>query len=158
MIFRVSPDKLKDKVIWQKIAKKIEATYIPAQHYDNKLGKRKLIADTFLYFVIPGELGFELAGLLNSTPVRVYAASYVNRRGAVYCQYFAWIIALIPIPNKVVSFHAKGLERITKGLLSTKGKNKKLLERLDEEVAKLYGLSNKELLAMKEFLKFFVAG
>jgi len=158
IIFRVSKEKLKEKVAWQELSKTIGAVYLPAYHKDERIGIKKLIANQTVYFVKGEELGIALAGLLNSTPVRTYTASYVTRTGAAYCHFIAWVIGLIPVPEKVVGLHAKELEEISRRLHKVKGQDEELLEKLDEESAKLYGLSMEELSAMKEFLEFFVAG
>ncbi len=79
--------------------------YLPSRVEDARLGDRKLIVDHSLYYFESEDqkLSLSLMGILNSTPARVYAASYVNRTGAAYCQYFGWIIALVPIPKEVIS-------------------------------------------------------
>ena len=155
VIFRVSKDKLEDKVAWQKISKAVEATYLPSEHEDASLGFRKLIADSSLYFISVKnrKLGYALAGILNSTPVRTYAATYVNRTGAAYCQYFAWVIGLIPVPNKVIEKHATKV--VSKKLHRKAGEDVRALRKLDEIAAKLYGLTKNELRIMCKFLSFF---
>ncbi len=158
IIFRVSQDKLNDKVAWQMIARYIEAAYIPAEFDDKRLGKRKLIVDHSVYFVNAEDCALEIAGLLNSTPARVYASAFVNRTGAVYLQFFAWIIGLIPIPKTIILGKAKNIADISRQLHEVKGNNPSLVEKLDKEIAKLYGISNAELHNVKTFFKFFSAG
>jgi len=155
-IFRVSKDKLKDKIAWQKIARVVEAAFLPEKQ-SNRLGRRKLLVDTSLYFVVPEDeqSGLTLTGLFNSTPSRAYAATFVNRTGAAYCQYFAWIVGLIPIPDQGIRKFTKEVARISREISKKPEIKEEMSRRLDEMVGAAYGLTSTELLAMQDFLGFF---
>ncbi len=147
VIFRVSEEKLKDKVAWQDIAKILECVYIPPEP----------VIDHTAYLVsVPNKKdGYILSGILNSTVLRTFMATYVNRTGAEYCHYLAWIVGLAPIPFSKLK-ESKNIAEISKRLHEVRGDDKELLERLDKAVAELYGISDWELKQMKEFLDFFV--
>ncbi|RLE62085.1 MAG: hypothetical protein DRJ47_11245, partial [Thermoprotei archaeon] len=160
-IFRVSAEKLKDKVTWQDIEKTIKAVFIPSQIFDTPLRDyRKTIVDHTVYFISVDTkmLGYLLAAFLNSTPVKAYVASYVMRTGAVYCHYLGWYMGVIPIPDIAIKIGASELVEVSKILHQQAGRNRDALRRLDEIVASLYGLSLEELKLAREFLEFFIAG
>ena len=160
IIFRVSRDKLRDKIAWQDIEKTIKAVYLPSEVTDKVLGRKKLIVDNTVYFVVVEDkrLAYALAAILNSTPVRTYVAAYVMRTGAAYCHYKGWYMGVIPIPTPMRTLEHQELIQLSKRLHEIAGKDAEALSRLDEVVTGLYGLSKEELETMKEFLEFFVAG
>ena len=160
IIFRVTQDKLRDKVAWQDIEKTIKAVYLPSEVIDKVLGRKKLIVDSTVYFIAVEDrkLAYALTALLNSTPVRTYAATYAMRTGAVYCHYKGWYMGVIPIPASMHALEYEGLIQLSRRLHEVAGEDAEALSRLDRVVARLYGLSNEELEIMREFLEFFVAG
>jgi len=159
MIFRVSADKLRDKVAWQMIAKTIEAACLPSDYQDKFLGSRKLIVDHAVYFlnVQEGNAAKRAAAFLNSTPARVYASAYVNRTGAEYCQFFAWIVGLIPAPLGITDSSETYIIELAEELKMANAKDE-ALAKLDKIVASLYGLSDEDTESMRAFHEFFTAG
>jgi len=151
IIFRVSKDKLKDKIAWQKIAKVIESTFLPAVHNDF-LGSKMLIADSALYFIVPEnpKFGYIITALLNSTLANAYVAPYVNRTGGAYCQYFAWILALLHIPKNIAE--ASELAEISQEIHEGDSID---IQRIDEIVGKYYDLSQLEMQIMIDYFNFF---
>jgi len=103
------------------------------------------------------ELSLLLTGILNSTPARTYAATYVNRTGAAYCQYFGWIISLVPIPIEVINLRARSLLNMIEKIQVQEEFSTEVLASLDRIVSELYGIDS-YLDSMKDFLDFFSTG
>ena len=156
-IFRSSVGKLEDKVAWQMISKSIESARLPSK-VDTDVGERHLIVDHGVYFLKISDraVASQLAALLNSAVARSYTAGYVNKTGGRYCQHFSWILGVLPVPEKIVNGEAKRLEELSEKLHGMGTEDEALQRELDEEVAELYGLSDKELEGIREFLEFFI--
>lgn len=151
IIFRVSENKLKDKTAWQMIAKELESVYLPAE-YDNGKGSKMLIIDHALYFIVTEsqQLGYIMSAVLNSTLINAYIAPYVNRTGAAYCQYFAWILALLHIPENISE--ASELAEISRALHEGGLTD---IYRIDGIIGKYYNLLEDEIHEMRKFFNFF---
>jgi hypothetical protein len=169
-IFRVSPDKLMDKVAWCELSHTMEAVYVPKKFRHPLLGPQLLVPIQTAY-LIPAEKekAFALAGLLNSLPLRAFFASFSERARGAYFRHFAWTVGLAPLPRawlKLLDIQyndppadAASFERVQRtsealhkcGGVDPKGK---LREELDQAVARAYGLTDAEFSAMREYLEF----
>lgn len=141
---------LSGKVGWQKIAKTIEAAHIPLMTKHPILGKRPLVVDSSLSFIMTDDkkIGKALTAILNSLPARVFASTFVNRTGGAYCQYFGWVMGLIPIPN-ILSHFPKELSEI-------KSEEDEILG--EKILREIYGLKVDDIKAMRDFHEDFSIG
>lgn len=155
-IFRVSRKKLSSKVAWQDIAKTIEAVYLP-ESFQTHIGEGKLIPSSKVYFLPAEDNATQVTGLFNSTLVRAYMSGCVLRTGAAYCQYKSWNMGLIPVPDEIRNGSADQLDGIVEAFQSNPEDTGELQERLDQEIADLYGVTDEELEQAKEFHMFFVS-
>ncbi len=98
-ILRTSPDVLGHKVAWKDMGKRLEAVAIPARVlYRGRLVP--LIPLNTVYFlpVARADQALVLAAWLNATPVRALAATLAERARGGYRRFFAWVIAMLPMP------------------------------------------------------------
>jgi len=138
-IFRVSPEKLKDKVAWHELARKMEAVFLPGSYKDETLGKRKLIAIQTVYFIATSDTEYDrgMVALLNSTPARAFISSFAERARGGYFRHISWTVGLIPIPPSFDKLVVKDDQRQN-----------------DNTIATMYGLDSKEIEALRDYHDF----
>ena len=137
IIFRVNKEKLRSKVAWQELDRRIEAIPLPASYKDPRLGKRVQIALQTVYFVVESNEanGAKLVVLLNSIPVRVFICSFAERARGGYFRHISWTVGLIPMPP--------GFDKIE----SESGKS-------SDPVSDAYGLDRDDIKALEEYYEF----
>ena len=159
-IFRVSKEKLEQKVGWQELSKMMEAVVLQSKIVESDLGKKPLIPLQTVYFVATGDNNFDygMAGLLNSTAVRAFISSFSLREMGQppRFRHISWTVGLVPLPTDFVrgrpnSALAKVIN-LSKEMHAKMGKDEELAKELDRQVAELYGLSTEELDALNEYL------
>ncbi|MDP2949400.1 MAG: N-6 DNA methylase [Chloroflexota bacterium] len=170
-IFRVSPDKLGDKVAWQELSDVLGAVYIPARVSDNQVGEAPLIPIQTAYFVpAPSDAaGYAFAAVLNSLPARMYASSFAESARGAYHRYFSWVLGILPLPDEVrLLLSVRGsrvlpslqrLLEVSRSLHADPDRpDREALEReVDAEVARLYGLDDADMRALRDFYAFIRA-
>lgn len=143
------------KVAWQRVEKIITAVYISSKFK----GERIVLDNSVSFMTVANEnAGYALSGVLNSSPVRVYVATYVLRTGAEYCNYLGWYMGVIPVPDFVLNGQPNELVELSRKLHQAGEESKERIHELDDVVAGIYGLTAKELAAMQDFLQFFAEG
>jgi hypothetical protein len=161
-IFRVSPDKLGDKVVWQRISNKMDAVYVP-QVFEGQL----VICLDSVYFVPTGtpEVGLATAAWLNSLPVRTYMMAYSERLRGSYFQHHAWTVACLPVPRPLLRLwegKKRDLRLVRRMIEISERMHEnpdrpdaaKLEEELAYIVAQLYELSDEDFEALKRYWDF----
>jgi hypothetical protein len=169
-IFRVSPLKLGPKVLWQQLSNELGAVFVPPRIADPILGERLLIPLLTAYLIpVSSELmGVGVAALLNSLPVRLYTTSFAERARGGYFRFTSPVIGLIPVPEDIRTFleggstspDVSGMVEISRALHAnpTRFDRPALEEELDACVARLYGLDDAALRAMRDFYTFITPG
>jgi hypothetical protein len=165
-LYRVATDKLGAKVLVQKIATRLEACSAAANVESPLLGRQTLIPLQTAYF-IPVESERQsllLAALLNSTPVRLYAGTATERARGAYLHFISWVLGLLPLPEQVKEFLEDGTTTETLARMietsqalheNPQRSDRPALEaELDSIVAGLYGLTEAQLEATREFYTF----
>ena len=83
------------RVVWRDIATRLEAAFIPP-------GASPLPLNTCYYFDVADEYeGHLLSGLLNSAPIRDYAAAIAEPAMGGHHRFMAWVIESLPYPHKL---------------------------------------------------------
>lgn len=103
-IFRVSEDKLGAKVAWPEIAPHLRACVLPEDAQDDEfVGAGAIVPLNKVYFVptLSDAEAHVLAGILNSTLIRAYVASYAARQRGGYFDHLSWVLGLVPIPREL---------------------------------------------------------
>ena len=158
-IFRVSRAKLKDKVGWGELSKRMETTLLPKDFKDERLGEGRLVAIQTVYSIPVDdlELGYALSALLNSTPVRGFLTSFAERARGRYFRHFAWTVGLVPIPKALAEsgrdLSLRELADLSKKMHNAKGEDAALALELDRHVAELYGVHEDDLAELRGYLK-----
>lgn len=156
-IFRVSPDKLRSKVVWQELSNKLEVAVVPDD-------PRVIPIQTAYLVAAPTRTAHGLAAFLNSTSVRLYTAVFAERARGAYFRHFSWVLGALPLPEHVKDFlegasPSQVFERLIE-ISQTLHENPQRSDRpaleveLDSIVAGLYGLTSDHLAAMREFYTF----
>jgi methylase of polypeptide subunit release factors len=161
-IFRVSPDKLGDKVAWQRISNKMDAVYVP-RIFEGQI----VICLDSVYFVPTGtpEIGLATAAWLNSLPVRTYMMAYSERLRGSYFQHHAWVIACLPVPRPLLRLwegKKRDLRLVRRMIEISERMHEnpdrpdaaKLEDELAYIVAQLYELSDEDFEALKSYWEF----
>jgi methylase of polypeptide subunit release factors len=156
-IFRVSPDKLGDKVVWQRISNKMDAAFVAEQIVP--LDTVRLIP------VTRRDVGMAITAWLNSLPVRAFVASYADRLRGSYLEHHAWVIACLPVPRPLLRlWEGKKRDlRLVRRMIEISERmhenpNRPDAAKLEEElayiVAQLYELSDEDFEALKRYWDF----
>jgi len=166
-IFRVSRDKLGDKVTWQRISSSLGSVYTPSGvSAEEGIWEVIIPLDTAYILSVSGrEQGFLVSGWLNSVASQAYTSSYARRDRGAYHHYDAWVIGLIPIPEEMgaalganveISADVEKIAQISAQLHENANRpNRRALEgELDKLVAGLYGLSDSEAEALRSYWDF----
>jgi len=83
------------RVVWRDIATRLEAAVVPP-------GASPLPLNTCYYFDVADEYEAHLlAGLLNSEPIRAYAAAIAEPAMNGHHRFMAWVIESLPYPHKL---------------------------------------------------------
>ncbi|MFQ6060722.1 MAG: Eco57I restriction-modification methylase domain-containing protein, partial [Thermoplasmata archaeon] len=163
VIFRVSSSKLKEKVAWHELAKRLESSYLPRVWKSDYLGTCPLIPIQTVYFVSPEKesLGHVLVSLFNSFFVRSFIASIAERARGGYFRHIAWTMGLIPIPKKIIEnlserdiSTVRKLERISRRLHLSPDEMPAPQNDVKALIADLYGFSEAESFALEEYYRF----
>jgi len=171
VIFRVTPNKLGQKVCWCELSHTMEATYVPAYWNDPILGRKKVIPlqTAYLIPVRSARAGLLLTAILNSLPFRVQMVAFAERARGAYFRHFSWTVGLGFIPRTLLdhlnpqyaprSSHKAQAQRLIK--LATKlhqTDKADVQQRLQSEVDQLmcqdFGLSGEEKKILAEYLNF----
>ena len=154
-IFRVSREKLKTKVGWPELSRKVETALLQKSFKDDRLGETPLIVNQTVYFITiedPG-LGYALSALLNTTPIRGFITSFAARARGRYFRHFAWTMGLLPIPKALLEKeeNLRALADLSRKLHDAKEEEAAL--ELDRTAAQLYGIQDDDLTQLRDYLK-----
>ena len=116
------------------------------------------------FVAAPTRIAHGLAAFLNSMPVRLYTAVFAERARGAYFRHISWVLGALPLPEQVKDFlegasPSQVLERLMK-ISQALHENLQRSDRpaleaeMDSIVAGLYGLTQDQLAAMKEFYTF----
>ncbi len=153
-VFRVTCDTLRPKVAWHDLAETLKAVALPASVRTSWGASRPLVPLNTTYFV-PVDTEDEallLSALLNSTPVRTFARAVAERAKDARFRFFAWTIALVPLPTGVFSSDAAPrLVALARQAHVDAGLDPADAAELDDRVCGLYGLSYSDRVALGVF-------
>jgi hypothetical protein len=154
MLHRLSSQALGDKVVWADMAADLRAAAVPAQIRNVTGTRTSVIPLNTVYFIAtasPDE-SMLLSAYLNSLPLRVFARAIAERAKDLHFRFFAWTIAVLPIPRDWrTNRHAAPLKAMAQeahvhGALSVTETH-----RLDDLVAQSYGLNIEQLSHLRTF-------
>lgn len=141
---RLSAGMFGNKVVWSDLASDLRAAAVPASVRTVTGLELPAVPLNTAYFIAvscPGE-ALLLAGILNSLPVRTFARAIAERAKDAHFRFFAWTIAMIPLPH---GWHAGHIaDRVT--ALSREAHARGCMHadaraELDGLIADAYGLS-----------------
>lgn len=166
-IFRVSQEKLRGKVVWQRLSNRLEALYLPNQVEDPLVGKCLIIPIQTAYLLpVDNEaVGYIVAAWLNSLPARAYTASFAERLRGAYFEHLSWVLGLLPVPEAIQNILQK--KGVPSGPLEEihclsqelhanplRADRHAMEKQIDAIAAKLYGLDYEDVSALKGYLDF----
>jgi len=158
-IFRVSRNKLRNKVGWGELSRTMETVLLPNTFDDDRLGERLLITLQTVYSLVADNrnFGYVLAGLLNSTPVRSFMTSFAERARGRYFRHISWTVGLVPLPNAIANGNMKDpkikeIIKLSKRMHDCQGEDSEVAIQLDTAIAELYGISGKEVDLLRGYL------
>ncbi len=153
-LFRVTADTLRPKVAWQDLCETLEAVALPARVAGVGSAPRPLVPLNTVYFIplsAPPE-ALVLAGYLNSLPVRTFARAVAERAKDARFRFFAWVIALLPLPGRWRSGDtARRLLALARDAHEAGAIAPAAQVELDALVARAYGLSDGDVAALGDF-------
>jgi hypothetical protein len=153
-LFRVTADTLRPKVAWQDLCETLEAVALPARVAGPGGEPRPLVPLNTVYFIpvsSPPE-ALVLAAYLNSLPVRTFARAVAERAKDARFRFFAWVIALLPLPGRWRSGDtARRLLALARDAHEAGAISPAAQGELDALVARAYGLSDGDVAALGDF-------
>ncbi|MBI2172039.1 MAG: SAM-dependent DNA methyltransferase [Chloroflexi bacterium] len=166
-IFRTGQEKLGGKVAWQELSHQLGAVYVPGSFAlkSGELATLVPLQTVYLVSVPSAEVGYIVAGLFNSLPVRGYTSGFAERARGAYFRSISWVVGLIPVPQEVewllsdgksVAPALKRVLEISQSLHENSARSDRgqLETELDGEVGKLYGLGEADMRALRDYLAF----
>jgi hypothetical protein len=167
-VFRVSAEKLGHAVVWQEISTCFEACYVSQTRDVSAPTLVVPLKTVFLLPVTSEKQGLVLAGWFNSLPVRALILTYSRRDRGAYRHFGGSATALLPMPEQIFRLAQDGVVAppvepvlaISGALHANPARSDRraLEEELDGRVARLYGLDDAALQAMREFYAFITPG
>jgi hypothetical protein len=151
-LFRVSPEVSAQRIAWRDIAPAPGAVVLPARV--KFLGNEMPVVSLNTVYQIPtasGAYAHLLAGVLNSTVARAYLKAIAERAAGGYFRFLGWTVALLPFPEKPDAALRKAIAALSRSAHQKRGLEPDDRRRLDELVARLYGLSYNDLKRLRQF-------
>jgi hypothetical protein len=128
-LFRLKPGLLKPKVVWRDLAPKLEAAVAPAS---------VVPLNTVYFIALPERRAAEaVTALFNSEPLRAFAHALGERARGGWRRHFAWVMRLLPIPERL------GADPSAGSLPSP--------DEADSWASDLYGLSGAEVVRLRDW-------
>lgn len=146
-LFRISGGLLESMVLWRDLAPRLDAVALP------RAADRPVPLNS-VYFVALGrddDAAFTLTAYLNSLPMRVFARAIAERAKDAFFRFFAWTVAVLPLPGDWHGTLAGELCRLARDAHEAGGMDAESAVRLDALVARSYGLGEDDLRALTEF-------
>jgi hypothetical protein len=149
------------RVAWNDLARALRAVVLPGTVRTVFGDQRPLVPLNTVYWLDAEEeaAALRLAGFLNSTPARVFAAAIAERAKDAHFRFFTWTISLLPAPALLRG--GPGSRRLTQ--ISERAHADAAIrdadqEELDDLVAAALGLDRSECLALAAFERWLQAG
>jgi hypothetical protein len=169
-IFRVTPQKLRHKIIWQRISSTLGCVYVPPAVQDRGENPLLLVPLDTVYIVAvrdPNE-GHIVAAWLNSSVSQAYTGSFARRDRGAYHHYDAWVIGLLPVPEPANALLRDGnashptlarMQELSSLLHDNPNRPDRstLEQELDGLIASLYGLPPDGLAGLQNYFDFIRA-
>jgi hypothetical protein len=168
-IFRISTEKLGHKIAWQRISSALEPVSAPAilSHGD---GDPQVLVPLDTAYILPAQSVNEagtLAAWFVSVAAQAYTSSFARRDRGAYHHYDAWVVGLLPVPEAIVALLRDGTAHPTTSRLQEIGRllhqnpsrpdRPALEDEIDRLVASLYGLTDADLAALRDYFAFIRA-
>lgn len=147
-LFRVSPHLLDTLVLWRDLAPRLEAVPVLPN------GQIRPVPLNSVYFVATRESAEEallLAAYLNSLPVRVFARTVAERAKNGYFRFFAWTVAVLPLPAAWRSAHSSALRGLAGEACDSGSMGSAAQLTLDRLISENYGIAPAELEQLRQF-------
>ena len=151
-LFRLDPAKWHLRVAWRDIAIEPAAVVVPARV--PFLASQTPVISLNTVYQIPAESEDDahlMAAILNSTIARAFLKAIAERASGGHFRFLGWTVALLPFPENpdpAVRLRCVRLSRAAHAAASLSHTDQRIL---DEEVARLFGLTPKELSALRRF-------
>jgi adenine-specific DNA-methyltransferase len=151
-LFRARPEKWSLRVAWRDIAPEPGAVVVPGRvpFLD---GAAPLVSLNTVYQIpaASDEDAHFLAAVLNSTVARAYLKAVAERATGGYFRFLGWTVALLPFPEEPDAAVRMGCIELSRHAHAAGELKVAERHRLDELVARLYGLRAGELDTLRSF-------
>ncbi|NIN71260.1 MAG: hypothetical protein GTO46_04845 [Gemmatimonadetes bacterium] len=151
-LFRTRPEKWTLRVAWRDIAPEPGAAVVPPRvpFLD---GTAPLISLNTVYQIpaASDEDAHFLAAVLNSTVARAYLKAIAERATGGYFRFLGWTVALLPFPEEPDAAVRMRCIELSRHAHAGGGLETAERQRLDELVARLYGLGPRGLGTLRSF-------
>jgi hypothetical protein len=151
-LFRARPEKWALRVAWRDIAPEPGAVVVPPRvpFLD---GAAPLVSLNTVYQIpaASDEDAHFLAAVLNSTVARTYLKAIAERATGGYFRFLGWTVALLPFPEEPDAAVRKSCIGLSRQAHHAGQLNAVERRRLDDLVARLYGLGARDLDTLRSF-------
>jgi hypothetical protein len=151
---RISAGMFGHKVVWSDLAADLRAAAVPASVRMVTGVAAPVVPLNTVYFIATpcARDAHLLAGYLNSMPVRTFARAIAERAKDAHFRFFAWVIALLPLPHDWHDGAAAGrVIAISREAHRAGAIEPRLRAELDALVAGTYGLGAHEMESIARF-------
>jgi hypothetical protein len=151
-LFRTRPEKWSLRVAWRDIAPEPGAAVIPSRV--PFLDRAAPLISLNTVYQIPAasdEDAHFLAAVLNSTVARAYLKAIAERATGGYFRFLGWTVALLPFPEEPDAAVRMNCIELSRHAHAAGCLDPAARRRLDELVARLYGLGPRGLAVLRSF-------
>lgn len=151
---RLSPLSLGHKVVWADLASDLRAAAVPATTRSLVGTNVPVLPLNTVYFIATAtaDEAMLLSAYLNALPVRLFARAIAERAKDAHFRFFAWTIAVLPLPDDWRSNGQAGeLTALAHRAHARGGCSPAERTTLDQLVATSYGLDATQLDTLREF-------
>lgn len=147
-LFRLSASLLDSFVAWRDIAPSLQAVALP------RGDSARPVPLNSVYFVSVGhddDAAWLLAAYLNSLPVRVFARTIAERAKDGFFRFFAWTVAVTPLPQLWRRDTARELIGLSRIAHESGCATRAVSDQIDAAVGAAYGLTADDLCTLQRF-------
>jgi hypothetical protein len=145
-LFRVSPHLRDSMVVWRDLSRSLAAAPVLS-------GDRRPVPLNSVYFIGTScdDDTLLLCAYLNALPLRVFARTIAERAKCGYFRFFAWVIAILPLPRHWRSWQRSALLSIARAAVEAGAPTAAAKQQLDRIVADAYGLTARDVEMLTRF-------
>jgi hypothetical protein len=127
---------------WHDLANNLKAVVVPSGF---------VVLNTVYFVAVEEDVAHLLCAYFNSLPLRTFARAIAERAKDAHFRFFAWTVALLPLPAHWRSFEADRIRELSRQAHSTGSLDEDARVEIDSIIARAFALNRSDLRALAEF-------